>query len=289
MDSYLKARLDSLRRAQNPDGGWGYFPGKESWLEPTAYAAMALFGETASDRAWKLLSGWQLADGSWKPTERVNISSWGTSLCVTLAAARNEWGAPARRGVDWLLGETGAESHWINILASKIGMLKAEHDLTLKAWPWKPDTSGWVEPTAHAIVALGRVSAKWPSSELNERVRLGEAELISVRSRDGGWNYGSPAALGVDLPSYPETTALALVGLQQQKGLEPSFDLAWKMMRHTPSPLARAWLTIAARLHGMTAPELTGDPSSDIMITSVEALSAAEGNWKFMRTGGAST
>ena len=43
---------------------------------------------------------------------------------------------------------------------------------------------------------------------------MGEAQLMDVRSRDGGWNYGSPAALGVDLPSYPETTALALVALQ---------------------------------------------------------------------------
>jgi hypothetical protein len=58
-------------------------------------------------------------------------------------------------------------------------------------------------------------------------------------------------------------------------------------MHDTPSPLARAWLVVATRLHGMTPPDLTGDPSGDIMITAVEALSAAEGNWKLMRTGGA--
>ena len=49
---------------------------------------------------------------------------------------------------------------------------------------------------------------------------------MDVRSRDGGWNYGSPAALGVDLPSYPETTALALLGLQDKKRLGSAFDLA---------------------------------------------------------------
>mgnify|MGYP003352936601 CR=1 FL=1 len=47
-DAYLNTRLEALRAAQNPDGGWGYFPGKESWLEPTAYAAMALHGDAAS-------------------------------------------------------------------------------------------------------------------------------------------------------------------------------------------------------------------------------------------------
>jgi hypothetical protein len=289
--SYLKARLDALRHAQNADGGWGYFSdtnagSRDSWLEPTAYAALALLGEPASDRAWKLLSSWQLPDGSWKPSEKVAVSSWGTSLCLTIAIARNEWSAPARKGVDWLLGSTGVESSLINTIAAKIGLLKSERDLSLKAWPWKPGTSGWVEPTSHAIVALKRAAAKWPSVELTDRVQIGEAQLMDTRGRDGGWNYGSPAALGVDLPSYPETTGLALLALQEKKGLEGAFDLAWKMMRDTPSPLARAWLVTSMRLHGMTPPEQTGDPSGDIMITAVEALSAAEGNWKLMSTGG---
>jgi hypothetical protein len=282
-DSYLTVRLDALRQAQNADGGWGYFSGpnagnRDSWLEPTAYAALALLGEPAADRAWKLLSSWQLPDGSWKPAEKVAISSWGTSLCVTIAIARNEWGASTRKG---------AESSLLNVIVSKIGLVKNERDVSLKAWPWKPGTSGWVEPTAHAIVALKRVSTQWPSKELTERVSVGERQLADTRGRDGGWNYGSPAALGVDLPSYPETTALALLALQDKNGLESAFDLAWKMMRDTPSPLARAWLVTAMRLHGMTPPELTGEPSPDIMITAVEALSAAEGNWKWMSTGDA--
>jgi hypothetical protein len=285
VESYLKVRLDVLRKAQNQDGGWGYFAGKQSWLEPTAYAAMALLGEPASDRAWKLLSTWQLPDGSWKPSEQVAISSWGTSLCVTLAVARNDWGAATRKGVDWLVGSSGAESRWVNIIASKLGIFDAGHNVRLKAWPWKPDTAGWAEPTAHALVALKIAGVKWPGSELSERVHSGEAQLLDVRCRDGGWNYGTPITQGGELPAYPETTALALLGLQHQKGLESAFDLAWKMMRDTPSPLARAWLTVAMRLHGMTPPEPAGDPAADQMITTVEALSASEGNWTLMRTG----
>ena len=53
-----------LRQTQNADGGWGYFPGKQSWLEPTFYAAVALAGEAGADRAWALLKTWQNADGS---------------------------------------------------------------------------------------------------------------------------------------------------------------------------------------------------------------------------------
>src|SRR6185295_2777800 len=71
----------------------------------------------------------------------------------------------------------------------------------------KPGTSSWVEPTAHTLVALKRASSKFESKELDERVRLGEAQLAGVRSKDGGWNYGSRAALGIELPSSPDTMA----------------------------------------------------------------------------------
>lgn len=286
-NTYLGARLSALRQSQNPDGGWGYFAGKASWLEPTAYAALALAGEPAADRAWKLLSSWQLPDGSWKPSASVDVANWGTSLCTTIAMARNEWGTPLRNGVNWLVGSSGVESTWLNVLVARIGLVKQERDISLKSWPWKPGNSGWVEPTVHALVALKQASAKLSSAELRDRIQMGESQLLDVRSRDGGWNYGSPAALGVDLPSYPETTALALVALQGRNDLGKAFDLAVRQIGETPSPLARAWLTIAMRLHGIKVPELTGAPQADLMITGVEALAAPEGNYKFMRTGAA--
>ena len=40
----MQAQLDFLRSSQNSDGGWGFFPGKQSWLEPTAYALIGLAG-----------------------------------------------------------------------------------------------------------------------------------------------------------------------------------------------------------------------------------------------------
>jgi hypothetical protein len=281
--SYLGARLAVLRKTQNSDGGWGYFAGKSSWLEPTAYAALALAGEPAADRAWKLLSSWQLPDGSWKPAAEVQVSSWGTSLCATIAMARNEWGQPLESGVKWLVGSSGAESNWLNVVVARLRLVKQERDVSLKCWPWKPGNSGWVEPTVHALVALKQAAAKFSSSELRGRVQMGEAQLMDVRSRDGGWNYGSPAALGVDLPSYPETTALALMALQGRNDLGKAFDLARRQMGETPSPMARAWLTIAMRLHGVKPEELSGDPQSDLMITGIEALAAPEGNYRVMQ------
>ena len=284
--SYLSARLSALRSFQNPDGGWGYFPGKRSWLEPTAWAALALHGDPAADRAWALLQSWQGSDGSWRPSAEVYIEHWDTALCVTLAAVRGEFREPFHKGVAWLLNSAGAESNMLSRVAAAVGLLNAERDLSLKGWPWKPGTSSWVEPTAHTLVALKKASAKVSDRELAHRVRMGEAQLLDVRSKDGGWNYGSRAALEVDLPSYPETTALALVGLQGHAEMRGPIEVAGRMLRGSPSPLARAWLTIALKLHDAEVPAIPDeDPSRDTLITAIEALGAAEGNYGFLKAG----
>jgi hypothetical protein len=291
-ESYLDVRLNVLRRAQNPDGGWGYFPGKQSWLEPTVYAALALHGDAAADRAWTLLKSWQMANGAWRPGADVQIAGWGTALCVNLATVRGEFGDPLQRGVAWLLGSAGVESNLINRAAAKVGLLRAERDLSLRGWPWKPGTSSWVEPTAHTLVALKRaaskVSGKNSRNALLERTREGEAQLMDVRCGDGGWNYGSRAALGVNLPSYPETTALALIGLEGHADLGSSLELASRMARGTGSPLAAAWLAVALRVHGVDAPAHADDGvSADVLITAIEALGSPGGNYAFFKTGGA--
>ncbi len=277
---------------QNADGGWGYFPGKQSWLEPTAYAALALHGDAAADRAWKLIESWQLGDGGWRPAADVQMANWTTALCVTVATLRGEFGDPFQKGVEWLLGSWGVESRLVNRMAVKMGRLEADRDLSLKGWPWKPNTSAWVEPTAHTIVALkqalSQASLHLPSKyrgEIRERVRMGEAQLMDVRCRDGGWNYGSRAVLGGDLPSYPETTALALLGLQGHADLSQSLDRASQMARdqqdregskkvNAPSPLARAWLRLALRLHAVKVDLSLGAPLRDVVVTAIDAIGA---------------
>jgi hypothetical protein len=284
------AHRDALRRMQNADGGWGYFPGKQSWLEPTAYAAIALHGEPAADRAWTLIQSWQLNDGGWRPAADVHIPNWTTSLCVTIATLRGELGDPFQKGVEWLLQSSGQESELVNRAKTRVGIalgvVEADRDFRLKGWPWKTNTSSWVEPTAHAIVALKQASSKVAPqnrSELRERVLSGEAQLLDVRGKDGGWNYGSRAALGVDLPSYPETTALALLGLQGHEDLAQSVARATQMVSDPlqgaeKSRLSRAWLRIALRLHGVSVDlpaelKLT-QPLRDVVITALDVIGA---------------
>jgi hypothetical protein len=288
--SYLGDRVDLLRRTQNPDGGWSYFPGNESWLEPTVYAALALHGEPEATRAWTLIRSWQRPDGSWRPAADVQISTSGTALCVTLAAVREDFGRPFQKGVEWLLDTKGVESRLLNRLAARLGVINFGRNVELTGWPWKPGTSSWVEPTTQALVALKKASVKISDARLSKRVSIGEAQLLDVRCHDGGWNYGSPEALGVDLPSYPETTALALVGLQGHPSLQPALDLAAKCLQETNSPLARVWLSIALQVNGIACPaESNAMPdcssSPDVLIAALEALAAPGGNAGLLKTG----
>ena len=259
------------------------------------FAALALHGEPAAERAWRLVSSWQQPDGSWRPEAEVQVDNAGTALCVTMACVREEFGEPFRKGVEWLLSTVGVEFTWekrvLGTVARWFGV-QPDRDQKLTGWPWKPDEASWVEPTAHALVALKKASNRWKGDpRLGERVRLGEAQLFDVRCKDGGWNYGAPVARGVDLPSYPETTALALLGLQGRGDLRPVLDRATRILNDAPSPLARAWLRIALEVNGVKldeqGPAATPDnvASGDVLIAALEALGAREGNHRLLKVG----
>jgi len=287
-DSYLGVRLDVLRRSQNPDGGWSYYTGKRSWLEPTFYGALVLHGDPAADRAWSLIKSWQQPDGSWPPTAGAAISGWGAALCLTMAQIRGEIDGTFLKGLAYLLKTAGTESEiWRRALA-KFGLVDPGRNLSLKGWPWKQGTSSWVEPTAHTLIALKKAYTALPAPEVTERIRSGQALLLDVRCKDGGWNYGSAWTLGEDQRSYPETTALALLGLQGRAEAAGSVDLAKGWLQETPSSLARAWITIALRLHGIGVPNtnspLKGSGSPDLMVVALEALGAPEGNYRLLKT-----
>src|SRR6202011_201329 len=111
---YLARRRQFLLRTQNLDGGWGYFPGKASWLEPTAYAILALHGTAgashAIERAWPLIASWQSPDGRWRPSSQVRSGTWVTALALTLYCVREIYDVHFRKGIDSLLNTTGVES-----------------------------------------------------------------------------------------------------------------------------------------------------------------------------------
>lgn len=131
---YLVNRLEALRRAQNADGGWAFYPGKQnSWLEPTVYAALALHGEPESDKAWELVRSWQKPDGSWKLAANVPATNWTTSLAALLASVKGHQSASAQQ---WL-----------------------EKAVRAGGWAWKDETTPAAEPTAWAALAVAKTKA----------------------------------------------------------------------------------------------------------------------------------
>ncbi|HEY6392953.1 MAG TPA: prenyltransferase/squalene oxidase repeat-containing protein [Bryobacteraceae bacterium] len=291
---YLESRLEFLRTTQNSDGGWGYFPGKQSWLEPTTYAMLALHGTAGSEgrleNAWKLVRSWQTPDGSSRPTAQVSSGTWITAHAVTLACVRNVYDASVRNSVDWLLRVAGVESSLTNRVISHLHIINTKLDFSHKGWPWREGNASWIEPTVHTLVALKKVAGLHRGPELQSRVRDGEELVLSRRCRDGGWNCGNPNVLNFDLPSYPETTALALIGLQGRGARELAFPLeaARRFREETKSSLAKAWLAIALRCHGenVDAPANDARISNDVMLTAIEALGHPGGNYQLLRTGG---
>lgn len=286
----LASRLDFLSKAQNPDGGWGYFPGKQSWLEPTAWATLALHGRPEADRAWNRMLSWQGADGSWRPGQDVQVDSWATALCVTISHSRGEFGEPFKRGLHWLLKTGDAEATTVNRTLNRLGLYNVGRNPNYKAWPWKPGDSYWIEPTVHSLVALKLVRKRLNLPEIHERIALGEAAILDQRCTDGGWNYGNHVVQKVPLSSYPETTALALIGLQQVDAnkLSISMNLAEKFVSLRQGRMASAWLTIALEIHGRkrtTTPYPDLVANGDVLLSAVEAIAASDGLCGLLQTG----
>jgi hypothetical protein len=207
----------------------------------------------------------------------VQGGTWVTAQAVTLACVRGVYDDRVRSSVDWLLRVVGAETNLAMRAANFFGLLKTKADITHRGWPWRDGNASWIEPTVQALLALKKVARNYPSAELAQRCS------------DGGWNCGNPNVLNYDLPSYPETTALALIGLQgrKRKELEDPLAVAARFRVVTRSSLARAWLVIALRCHGED-PQPSGNDTSastDLMLTALEALGHPEGNYGLLKTG----
>jgi len=288
---YLSARHDFLISTQNADGGWGYFPGKRSWMEPTAYAVLSLHGvagaESHLSQARKLVHSWRQPDGSYHPSSQVQESTWVTALGVLLDSIDRD--QRALQSTDWLVGLRGSESRLAVRLANFFHLTDIPLDLAHPGWPWFPGNSSWIEPTCHTLIALKKAASLHRSYRLLSRIQEGEIMILSRRCRDGGWNAGTPVALSYDLRSYPECTAFALLGLQGRSTGEfpQALQVAETMHRDTKSSLARAWLAIALRVYGrQPATPMEDLPSSrDILLTALQALGHPEGNHRLLHPG----
>jgi hypothetical protein len=255
-------------------------------------------------RAWQRIRTWQNPDGGWRPNHEVAPATWVTALGVTLGLLL--WDHPeaeaepaVEAGLRWLVRTSGAETAWINRAAARAGLLKVDRNLKWAAWPWTPGSTSWVEPTAHSIVALQlalerRAVPAHLQKSVEDRIRQGQAALLDLRCQDGGWNYGNRAVFRVELPSYAQTTGVALHGLQRvpSERVSQAIGKAQELLEGTKPGIAHAWLSISLRNLGnavsSSAPDAAALSELNTLELALETLAQPGGNAALLRVGGGS-
>lgn len=290
--SLVSARLGFLRANQNSDGGWGYFPGRESRVEPTVYALRALGGEgTFGERGIAFLVARQDRSGGLAPCASVPGPTWVTQLAFPLLRRARVEKKVVESAAEWILSTHGAEGSVMQRLLHSMGKSKVDQDPRLKGWPWRPGNNSWVEPTAYGLIALAAMDGFGLPAAIQFRRNLAVKMLLDRRCDDHGWNYGNKRVLGETLPSYPETTALALIGLAASGQdlsavLAPSIARASADLAASHGAYGRALLALALRLHGQDhsyTPEHPGlHPSRNLMLTALEVLAVEARREEFL-------
>ena len=182
-----------LLDARNVDGGWGYYAGKSSRLEPTCWALLALRNTNASiDSA--VLKRWPARDG----------------LLLERAGGEPNYAFHALGLL--VLSRFLLEHETGNIrLASTLQRVKGvslkpsaafRQNNALQAWPWVAETFSWVEPTAWCLLALKQFGRSFPASVDSSRIAEAEHLLLDRVCTGGGWNYGNPSVLGQELRAH---------------------------------------------------------------------------------------
>ena len=241
---------DLLLAARNADGGWGYYAGKASRLEPTCWALLALGGSPdARQESVRALAEWPVADNVLleRAGGQPNYAFHALAL-LTLRAC----------GVSHRAGDAALHQ---GLLAVKGVQLEQSpefrQDNSLQAWPWVPETFSWVEPTAWSILALKKCDR---STAAKPRIAEGERLLLDRACSSGGWNFGNSRVYESDLPPYVPTTAIALLALQDRPVTAP-FDAALTFLEHDAlvesSSMSLALAALALSAWNRTLPALS--------------------------------
>jgi hypothetical protein len=265
-------RVDFLRESQNSDGGWGYFPGRESRPEPTAYALRAL-GVEAKGIGYLLRL--RCKDGGFAAGEGMSESTWVTQLVFPLLVKARAEKKILEPAAEWILRTEGAESGLKQRFLLALTNNVIEQDPRLRAWPWRAGNNSWVEPTAHGLLALEWMKDYAPEAGIRYRRDMAAKMMIDRRCADGGWNYGNKKVLGEVLPAYPETTGIALTGLSRAGiDVSGSVKVAEAMLARQTGAYGRAWLRIALQLHGISLLDAEEGlhPSRNVMLAALEAI-----------------
>jgi len=180
---------------------------------------------------------------------------WATSLAILALSRFPEEKASADAGTRWLLGQEGRGYGWVTKLMFLLFPERkaVQLDPDLVGWPWYPDTFSWIEPTSYSLMALKSRRADLRGRHARARIDEAERMILDRECLGGGWNYGNSRVLDEELWPYPDTTALALIALQdfsRPEALERSLAALEAMIQDRVSVLGLALAVLALQLHG---------------------------------------
>lgn len=253
--------LETLRKLQNSDGGWGASRGRHSNTEATSLAIVGLksVDDSAANQSAVRGVNWltqrQIHDGSWPLNDVTQSGSWSTALAIVALTAFPEHRAAALRAARWLLQQKGSKpgilAELILWAAGRSNVNELNRDLV--GWSWVPNSFSWVEPTSYALIALKKVRTALADTDANERIRQGEAVIYDRMCKGGGWNYGNSKVMDYALWPYPDITAIALIALQDraaETANRESLKRLREMAQQADSGLALCWGAICLNVYG---------------------------------------
>jgi hypothetical protein len=253
-----RGRLERvLLASRNSDGGWGYYPGKASRLEPTCWALLAL-EEAAADPA--ALARWPVEHGLLleRASGSANFAFHGFAL-LALHALGIEHAGGTRALVAGIQGVKG-----IALGAWEYN----RQDNDLQAWPWVAETFSWVEPTAWCLLALKKWNGTPGAGIDRARIEVAERLLIDRVCTPGGWNYGNSNMLGAELKPYVATTALGVLAMQDRQS-EPEIAGSLDYLEAS-APNERSGLSLALAIVALDAAGRSSGAVREILLRQTE-------------------
>jgi hypothetical protein len=208
--SLFERAAEALDQARSGDA-FGSTPGAEPEPEPTALAAIALDDEPA--RRW--VAGAQRGDGSFGLTAGPVENDSATGLAALALPP-----GPERES---------ALDHVVTTPARKVPAYSVvPHDPSLAGWGWASGTAGWVEPTARALLAI-RLLRPQATGAIEDAVR--SSRIASPWTAVGTMATGSSTTWRC---SFGQTTAVALIGLQDRTPARRARSRGWALRRLWP-------------------------------------------------------
>lgn len=277
------AHLNELVSRQRPDG-WSHHPNSsQSALEPTCLALLALRFRDMSviDSRIESLQQLQNSDGSWPAIagmqERCGLTGLAVLTLQNVGAERS-----AARAIKWLVRCQGKETHWLWRWKFHTRDTHVQFDPSKYGWPWQPGTLSWVVPTAFAVIALKQCLSGRGNRASANRIRRGVEMLLDRACPDGGWNAGNGVVYGAPMNPHLDTSAIALLALQQERKCDLiAKSLSWlrREARNCQSAWSLAWSILAMRAYGLPVSEEQGrlsgmsrDQFEDTATLAIEAI-----------------